>query len=96
MPRSKKGSRKPSPRAKETQAAQSQAEARRKLSYRAYKFRRALGWSLVGLAILVGVSHWLEHLQAFSFASPGVQDLVAGYPMALLLGVAGAIVLSKT
>jgi hypothetical protein len=31
----------------------------------------------------------------WGFASQGVMDLVAGYPMAGLLGVTGAIVLSK-
>ncbi|MGH2635130.1 MAG: hypothetical protein ACRDHU_03170 [Actinomycetota bacterium] len=50
---------------------------------------------LVGLAIVVGVSHWLTHLGAWDFASQGIEDLVAGYPMAALLGIGGAIVLSR-
>ena len=83
-------------RARETQAAQRRAEQRRQLSLRAYRARRAFGWGLVGLAIVVGVSHWLEHLGAFSIASQPVEDLVAGYPTAGLLGIAGAIVLSRT
>jgi len=50
---------------------------------------------LVGLGVVVGVSHWLTHLAAWDFASQGIEDLVAGYPMALLLGIGGAVVLSR-
>lgn len=82
-------------RAKETQAAQRHAAKKHEVSLRAYRLRRTIGWSLVVLAVLLGVSHWLEHLQVFSIASPGVQDLFFGYPMAGFLGIAGAIVLSR-
>lgn len=82
-------------RAKETQAAQRRAAKKREVSLRAYRLRRTIGWSLVGLGVLIGVSHWLEHLQVFSIASPGVQDVFFGYPMAGLLGVAGSIILSR-
>lgn len=81
--------------AKQTQAAQRQAAQKRRVSLRAYRLRRTVGWSLVVLGILVGVSHWLEHLQVFQIASPAVQDVFAGYPMAGLLGVIGSIVLSR-
>lgn len=64
-------------------------------SHPAYRVRRTLGWALVGLAIVVGVSHWLTHLGAWDFASQGIEDLVTGYPMAALLGIGGAIVLSR-
>ncbi len=80
--------------ARETQAAQRLAE-KKKLTLAGYRRRRIFGWTLVSLAIVVGVTHWMEHLGFFSFASSGVEDLVAGYPMAVLLGVAGTIVLSK-
>lgn len=80
--------------AHETQVAQRRAE-KKKLTLAGYRRRRIFGWTLVSLAIVVGVTHWMEHLGLFSFASSGVEDLVAGYPMAVLLGVAGAIVLSK-
>ena len=82
--------------ARQTQASQKEAEAKRQISLRAYRARRMAGWTFVALAVVVGVSHWLAHLGVWSFASLGVMDLVAGYPLALLLGVAGAIVLSKT
>ncbi len=47
------------------------------------------------LAIVVGVTHWMEHLGMFFFASEGIEDLVAGYPLAGVLGIASVIVLSK-
>jgi hypothetical protein len=50
---------------------------------------------LVGLGVVVGVSHWLTHLGAWDFASQGIEHLVAGYPMAALLGIGGAVVLSR-
>ncbi len=81
-------------RARETQAAQREAESK-KMSPAAYRRRRILGWTLVVLAIVVGVTHLMEHLGMFEFASPGVEDLAAGYPLAGVLGIAGAIVLSK-
>jgi hypothetical protein len=80
--------------ARETQAAQ-RASARKQMTVRQYQLRRGFGWGLVGLAIAIGVSHWLAHLGLWRFASPGVMDLTAGYPMALLLGIAGAIVLGR-
>jgi fatty acid desaturase len=81
--------------ARETRAAQERASQRKQISLRAYQLRRALGWGLVGLGVLVGVSHWLSHIGLWGFASQGLMDLVAGYPMAALLGVAGAIVLGR-
>lgn len=82
-------------RARETQAAQERAKQRKQITLRQYRVRRALGWGLVGLGILIGASHWLSHIQLWGFAAQGVMDLVAGYPMALLLVVAGAIVLGR-
>jgi hypothetical protein len=82
-------------RARETRAAQREAEERR-LSPGAYRMRRLLGWSLVTLGLIVGVQHFLSHLGFFSLVSPGVDDVVAGYPLAGLLAIAGVIVLSKT
>ena len=81
-------------RARATQAAQREAE-RRRLSPTAHQRRRLIGWTLVVLAVAVGVTHWLSHLGTWDFASQGVEDLIAGYPMAAVLGVGGAIVLSR-
>ena len=82
-------------RARETQTAQQRAKKQKQITVRAYRFRRTVGWGLVGLGIVVGVSHWLAHIGLWEFASPGVMDLVAGYPMAAALGIAGSIVLSR-
>ena len=98
MPTSRKRSRKgkASAQAGRTQRAQREAEQRKSLTFGQYRRRRAAGWVLVSLAVLVGVSHWLTHLGVWGgFARQGVMDLVAGYPMALLLGIGGAITLSK-
>lgn len=77
-----------------TQAAQRSAKIRQ-ISPRAYRRRRAFGWSLVSLAIVVGVSHRLTHGGVWDFARQGIEDLVAGYPMAALLGIGGVVVLSR-
>jgi hypothetical protein len=82
-------------RARETRAAQRRAEEG-KVTLPAYRRRRLLGWSLVTLGVIVGVQHFISHLGVYSLISPGVDDLVAGYPLTGLLGMAGVIVLSKS
>ncbi|MGH2573289.1 MAG: hypothetical protein ACRDGU_07400 [Actinomycetota bacterium] len=82
-------------RARDTQAMQKQAEGR-KMTPSSYRRRRFLGWGLAGLGVVVFVQHLLSHLGFFTLISPGWDDLVAGYPLALILGVAAAVVLSKT
>lgn len=81
-------------RARETQAAQREAEGK-KISPEAYRRKRILGWVLVALGVIVGGQHLGHHLGFYTLISDGWDDIVAGYPLALLLGVAGAIVLSK-
>jgi len=81
-------------RAHQTQRAQDRAASRR-VSPRADRARRTIGWVLVGLGVVMGVSHWFTHLGAWDFASQGIEDLVAGYPMAALLAIGGAVVLSR-
>ena len=95
MPKSRTRNKQQQSRARRTQAEQ-EASRKRSLSPSARKTRRVVGWALVVAAVVVGVSHFLAHLEVWSFASPGVMDLTAGYPLAAALGVAGAIVLSKT
>jgi hypothetical protein len=82
-------------RARETRAAQRRAEEG-KGTLPAYRRRRLLGWSLVTLGVIVGVQHFISHLGVYSLISPGVDDLMAGYPLAGFLGMAGVIVFSKT
>lgn len=93
MPRPKKRKKSREQTARKTQAAQQQAQ-KKKITPTQYMRRRALGWGLVALAVLVGASHWLAHLGVL-YEDTGLWDLTIGYPMAGALGVAGAIVLSK-
>jgi len=81
--------------ARETQAAQAKAANVKKQTPGAYRRRRILGWTFAGLAIIVFVTHLMEHLGFFAFASPGVEDLVAGYPLAAVLAITAAIILGK-
>jgi hypothetical protein len=79
-------------RAHQTQVSQQQA-ARRKLTPAAYMRRRWLAYGLFSLAVLVAVSHVVEHGGYLRLLSPGMEDLLIGYPTAGLLAVLGAIVL---
>jgi hypothetical protein len=81
-------------RARVTQAAQREAD-KRKLTPAQYSRRRGLGWVLVGLGVVVFVQHLVSHAGFFTLVSPGVDDVIAGYPLAGLLALAGAIVLSR-
>ena len=84
-------------RARSTQAAQQEAEKHKKtMSFAAFRRRRVIGWTLVALGVAVGFQHLLHHMGFFTLVSPGVDDLIAGYPLAAALGIGGAIVLSKT
>lgn len=95
MPKSRDRGKSRRAQARVTQGAQHRAEERRRISYQRYRLRRIVGWSLVALGVGVASSHWLTHLQVWDFASQGIEDLLAGYPMGVALGVGGAIVLSK-
>jgi hypothetical protein len=56
--------------------------------------RRVLSWSLFTLAGIVAVQHVLAHGGFRPIPiSMGWQDLLLGYPMAILLAVAGGIAL---
>lgn len=81
-------------RARVTQAAQEKAEAK-KISPDAYARRRFIGWSLVALGGVILVQHLISHMGVFTLISRGWDDLVAGYPLAAVFGIAGMIVLSK-
>ncbi|MCM3658238.1 hypothetical protein M3147_13370 [Agromyces mediolanus] len=67
----------------------------------AEKYRRRrrylrIGQGIMAVGFVVAAVHWLSHLEAFGPAQPeGWVDLVAGYPMGMLLVIAGAIVASR-
>lgn len=56
--------------------------------------RRIASWSLFGLAALVAVQHLVAHAGWRPIPiSMGWQDLLIGYPMAIVLAIGGGIVL---
>lgn len=59
-----------------------------------------VGWSLLVLAALVALNHFLEHTDAIDLLkpvlSPGWQDLVAGFPIAIAIAFAAVILLGQT
>lgn len=93
MAKSKQRKKAASKKAQEAAAQQQESQAK-KLTPQQYMRRRFFGWTLVAAGILVGVTHWLAHLGVL-YEDSGLYDLTIGYPTAGLLGVLGAIVLSK-
>lgn len=93
MPKSKQRKKTALKKAEEARAQQEKAKVK-KLTPQQYMRRRFFGWSLVALAVVVGVTHWLAHLGAL-YQDTGLWDLTIGYPMAAVLGISGAVVLSK-
>lgn len=94
MPRSKKRTQVRQQQARETQIAQQEAETK-KMTLEQYQRQRFFGWALVVVGVAMAVSHWLQHVGLWELMSPGLSDLLIGYPMGGLLAVAGTIVLSK-
>jgi hypothetical protein len=92
-PRSRKRAAARQQQARATQLAQQKSEAK-KLTPEQYMRRRVIGWTLVALGVVVGATHWLAHLGVL-YEDRALWDLTIGYPTAALLGIAGAIVLSK-
>ena len=68
----------------------------RKLTPAQYERRRRLGWGLVALGVVVFSQHLFSHMGFFTVVSSGWDDLLIGYPVAVLLGAGGAVLLSKT
>lgn len=93
-PRSKRG-KAGEARGRATQTAQARAKAR-KLTPASYARRRVIGWTLVVLGVIVFVQHLISHAGFFTLISRGWDDLVAGYPLAGVLGLGGALLLSRT
>lgn len=66
---------------------------------RNYRLRRRFlraGQAVMVIGALIAIIHWLSHLEAFGPGQPeGWIDLVAGYPMAMLLMIVGAVVSSR-
>lgn len=91
--RRRRGRRRPGRRTEPARSAR-QREIDRQL--RVWTPRRVLGWTVAGIAVLVAVVHWVAHLGYRVLPlSLGWQDLLLGYPVAALLGVAAALILGS-
>jgi len=67
--------------------------------YKRRQRQKVIGWALVGVALAVAVSHFLEHLKMpnlLPFVSSGLQDVVAGYPIAIVMVLVGVILLGQS
>ena len=70
-------------------------EAAREKSRRRQRLLR-IGQAIMVAGFAVAFVHWLAHLEAFGPAQPeGWVDLVAGYPMGVLLLIIGAVIASR-
>jgi hypothetical protein len=56
-------------------------------------WRRRLPYACFGLAVTVGAVHLAAYAGAIGVRPTGLQDILIGYPTALLLAVAGGILL---
>lgn len=77
-------------RARETQLAQ---EVAHREAWERRRRRKVLAYVLFALALIVVVTHILEHAGVFQLFSPGLEDVLVGYPTAFVLVVMGAIAL---
>lgn len=65
-------------------------------AYRRWLAWRITGFSLVGISLVMAVSHIIAHLGHLTFLpTSGMQDLLIGFPMAALLLVAGVVLASR-
>lgn len=78
-------------RAQETQLAQEAAAYR--ATWQRRKRRKVLAYVLFALAPIVVVTHILEHGGVFQLFSPGLEDVLVGYPTAFLMVIMGAMAL---
>jgi cation transport ATPase len=74
----------------ETQREQAAAAMRR--DYLSRQHHHIAAFVLWGVAVTLAVTHFLEHLNLFQVMSSGLQDLLIGWPMAIVLALVAAIV----
>jgi len=78
---------------------ESNAVSREEAARRNYRRRRRfkiIGLTIAGAGALIVVVHWLTHIEAFGPSQPPLfLDMVAGYPMGVVLLLAGGIVAGR-
>lgn len=52
-----------------------------------------VGWALVALAATMTVTHLAEHAGAIQIMARNLEDLLIGFPMAAIVGMAGFVAL---
>lgn len=75
--------------ARETQAQQKAARAQVDLAHRHRRHMQA--YALYSVAIVIAIGHFFEHAHVFQLMSPGLEDILIGWPMAALLALVGAM-----
>ena len=75
--------------ARETQMQQEIAAAKLDLAKRHRRHIQA--FVLYGVAVVIAIGHFFEHAHVFELMSPGLEDLLIGWPMAALLAFVGAV-----
>lgn len=68
--------------------------------YQRRRRQKLWGWVAIGVAALVALNHFLEHVDTLALLnpvlSPSWQDVVAGYPVAIVLVLAGVMLLGQS
>lgn len=77
--------------ARETQLSQEAAAFR--AEWQRKKRMKVVAYVLFALAPIIVITHILEHVGVFQLFNPRLEDLLIGYPTALVLLVLGAIAL---
>ena len=62
---------------------------------RRYEWRQRIGWALLGLSVVMFLTHILEHTGDINLFSRKIEDWVIGFPMAGALLLIGAICLGQ-
>ena len=57
--------------------------------------KRKIGWTVIGLAVVVFFQHLLSHMGFFTVFGPGADDLLIGYPTTGILLIIGVWILGK-
>lgn len=83
-------------RARSPKASRDDSEFAHAQAWRRHRLLVRAGQALLVVGALVGIIHWLTHLEIFSTTQPpGWLDLAAGYPMAAFLLVLGAVLAGR-
>lgn len=77
-------------RARTTQAQQDQAAVLREAFARRAR-RRNTSMVLFAVAVVIAVAHFFEHMGVIKLFSPGLEDVLIGWPMAGVLALIAAI-----